>query len=84
MCRYSPDPGFAWACQVGDDAFYAQVATNVIRAVTSPLDQFAPLMPKPNKPPAMRRNMKASGRGDLPTAKRIEDVFSTRALRDSC
>jgi site-specific recombinase XerD len=33
-------------------ALYAQVATNVIRAVTSPLDQLTPLIPKPNKPPA--------------------------------
>jgi integrase/recombinase XerD len=33
-------------------ALYTQVATNVIRAVTSPLDQLTPLMPKPNKPPA--------------------------------
>jgi site-specific recombinase XerD len=33
-------------------ALYTQVATNVIRAVRSPLDQLAPLIPKPNKPPA--------------------------------
>ncbi len=33
-------------------ALYTQVATNVIRAVTSPLDQLTPLIPKPNKPPA--------------------------------
>jgi len=33
-------------------ALYAQVATNVIRAVTSPLDQLTPLIPKPNKQPA--------------------------------
>ena len=32
-------------------ALYTQVATNVIRAVTSPLDQLTPLIPKPNKPP---------------------------------
>jgi len=33
-------------------ALYTQVATNVIRAVTSPLDRLTPLIPKPNKPPA--------------------------------
>jgi integrase/recombinase XerD len=33
-------------------ALYTQVATNVIRAVTSPLDQLTPLIPRPNKPPA--------------------------------
>jgi len=33
-------------------ALYAQVATNVIRAVTSPLDQLTPLISKPNRPPA--------------------------------
>lgn len=33
-------------------ALYTQVATNVIRAVTSPLDQLTPLIPKPDKPPA--------------------------------
>jgi integrase/recombinase XerD len=33
-------------------ALYTQVATNVIRAVTSPLDQLTPLIPKPNRPPA--------------------------------
>lgn len=33
-------------------ALYAQVATNVIRAVTSPLDRLTPLIAKPNKPPA--------------------------------
>ncbi len=33
-------------------ALYAQVATNVIRAVTSPLDRLTPLTPKKDKPPA--------------------------------
>ncbi len=33
-------------------ALYAQVATNVIRAVTSPLDRLMPLTPKKDKPPA--------------------------------
>ena len=33
-------------------ALYAQVATNVIRAVTSPLDRLTPLMAKKTKPPA--------------------------------
>jgi integrase/recombinase XerD len=33
-------------------ALYTQVATNVIRAVTSPLDRLTPLIPKRNKPPA--------------------------------
>lgn len=33
-------------------ALYTQVATNVIRAVTSPLDQLTPLIPRPNKSPA--------------------------------
>jgi integrase/recombinase XerD len=37
--------------RVDTTALYAQVATNVIRAVMSPLDRLTPLTPE-NKPPA--------------------------------
>jgi site-specific recombinase XerD len=33
-------------------ARYAQVATNVIREVMSPLDRLTPLVPKKGEPPA--------------------------------
>ena len=33
-------------------ALYAQVATNTIRAVISPLDRLTPLTPEKNQPPA--------------------------------
>lgn len=38
--------------KIDTTALYAQVATNVIRAVTSPLDRLMPLTPRKNKPPA--------------------------------
>jgi site-specific recombinase XerD len=38
--------------KIDTTALYAQVATNVIRAVTSPLDRLTPLIPKKDKPPA--------------------------------
>jgi integrase/recombinase XerD len=38
--------------KIDTTALYAQVATNVIRAITSPLDRLTPLTPKKDKPPA--------------------------------
>jgi site-specific recombinase XerD len=38
--------------KIDTTALYAQVATNVIRAVTSPLDRLTPLTAKRSEPPA--------------------------------
>jgi hypothetical protein len=44
--RHSPDPGFARPCQVGDDRALRPGRSQRDQAVTSPLDQLTPLIPK--------------------------------------
>jgi integrase/recombinase XerD len=49
----SPDPSRARACQARDHrALRAGVATNTIRAITSPFDRLTPLRANRNEPPA--------------------------------